>query len=66
MSRKEKFQPRITRVRLNPEQAVLACSCYGWNLVYPGTTLNAVGAACTGPVKSSSFSLCGVASGAVS
>lgn len=25
---KLKFRPRITRVKLNPEQAVLACSCY--------------------------------------
>lgn len=28
MSRKPKFRPVITRVRLNPEQAVLACGCY--------------------------------------
>ncbi len=28
MSRKPKFKPEITRVKLNPEQAVLACSCY--------------------------------------
>lgn len=27
MSRKPKFNPEITRVKLNPEQAVLAC-CY--------------------------------------
>lgn len=27
-SRKPPFQPVITRVRLNPEQAVLQCSCY--------------------------------------
>ncbi len=27
MSRKRKFNPEITRVKLNPEQAVLAC-CY--------------------------------------
>lgn len=25
---KPKFQPVITRVKLNPEQAVLQCSCY--------------------------------------
>jgi len=25
---KPKFNPIITRVKLNPEQAVLACSCY--------------------------------------
>lgn len=28
MSRKPKFKPEITRVKLNPEQAVLACTCY--------------------------------------
>jgi len=26
--RKMKFRPEITRVKLNPEQAVLTCSCY--------------------------------------
>jgi hypothetical protein len=32
MSRKPKFKPRITRVKLNPEQAVLQCDCFdrGW------------------------------------
>jgi len=28
MSRKPKFKPEITRVKLNPEQAVLSCMCY--------------------------------------
>jgi hypothetical protein len=28
MGRKPKFRPRITRVKLNPEQAVLLCNCY--------------------------------------
>jgi len=30
--RKMKFRPEITRVKLNPEQAVLTCNCYaaGW------------------------------------
>jgi len=30
--RKPKFKPEITRVKLNPEQAVLSCNCfqYGW------------------------------------
>ena len=27
MSRKAKFNPEITRVKLNPEQAVLVCQC---------------------------------------
>lgn len=28
MASKNKFKPEITRVRLNPEQAVLTCSCH--------------------------------------
>lgn len=28
MTRKPKFKPLITRVKLNPEQAVLSCTCY--------------------------------------
>lgn len=28
MLRKPKFRPVITRVKLNPEQAVLFCTCY--------------------------------------
>ena len=28
MGRKLKFKPTITRVKLNPEQAVLTCTCY--------------------------------------
>jgi hypothetical protein len=28
MSKKPKFKPIITRIKLNPEQAVLYCSCY--------------------------------------
>lgn len=34
MKKKPVFKPVVTRVRLNPEQAVLACSCYNteWHL----------------------------------
>jgi len=28
MSKKPKFRPEITRIKLNPEQAVLQCGCY--------------------------------------
>jgi len=28
MPKKPKFKPEITRVKLNPEQAVLYCECY--------------------------------------
>jgi hypothetical protein len=27
MKKKSKFKPEITRIKLNPEQAVLACQC---------------------------------------
>lgn len=33
MPRKPKFRPRVTRVKLNPEQAVLTCSCWGYGRV---------------------------------
>lgn len=39
MPRKLKFNPEITRVKLNPEQAVLQCSCYdATNTVVEGAT----------------------------
>lgn len=28
MPRKPKFRPRISRIKLNPEQAVLVCTCW--------------------------------------
>jgi hypothetical protein len=42
MPRKPKFKPTVTRVKLNPEQAVLACGCwstgttvqYNWSVFY--------------------------------
>jgi len=36
MARKLKFKPEITRVKLNPEQAVLNCNCHGtgWRLSF--------------------------------
>lgn len=43
MNKKEKFKPEITKVELNPEQAVLACSCYdngtqaGFGFAWPTT-----------------------------
>lgn len=40
MKKKPVFKPVVTRVRLNPEQAVLACSCYNteWKLQSMGTS----------------------------
>ena len=34
MHRKRKFKPIIKRVKLNQEQAVLACSCYNTSNTY--------------------------------
>lgn len=31
MPRKRKFRPVITRIKLNPEQAVLSCDCFEMN-----------------------------------
>jgi hypothetical protein len=36
MPRKPKFKPVITRIRLNPEQAVLICSCWDGGLELTG------------------------------
>ena len=37
MRQKLKFKPVISRIKLNPEQAVLSCSCYGNSLVIRAT-----------------------------
>ncbi len=42
MGRKPKFKPEITRVKLNPEQAVLTCFCYNtgyWGGVFGNITI---------------------------
>jgi hypothetical protein len=33
MSQKPKLNPVITRIKLNPEQAVLACNCYSGSVL---------------------------------
>jgi hypothetical protein len=40
MARKSKFKPVITRVKLNPEQAVLSCSCYTAGFVQHPSNMN--------------------------
>jgi len=48
MPKKLKFKPSITRVKLNPEQAVLICSCYsagmlrGAPLMYAGNVIGPI------------------------
>ncbi len=49
MLRKPKFKPEITRVALDPEQAVLMCDCYAGGLRWIGVTTytsNNVGNVC--------------------
>ena len=48
MAKRPKFKPVITRVKLNPEQAVLACSCSG-NGVTSVTSFDDVNGYCAGP-----------------
>jgi len=65
MSRKPKFRPVITRVKLNPEQAVLTCTCYNrsdkaasggyWAFTFPVNTCDASPGA---PEKSWSGAIC--------
>ncbi len=38
MPRKPKFRPVIMSVKLNPEQAVLSCTCYDVGWVFGATT----------------------------
>jgi hypothetical protein len=38
MPRKPKFKPVIARIKLNPEQAVLACTCFDTALHWYGNT----------------------------
>jgi hypothetical protein len=49
MARKPKFKPIVTRVKLNPEQAVLACGCYngGWNYTSTGFAFYSTLTACS-------------------
>lgn len=31
---KQRFRPIVTRIKLNPEQAVLSCDCYNYGLTW--------------------------------
>ncbi len=47
--KKKKFRPVITRVKLNPEQAVLSCACYNQFNQVSSFTFNSSNAdACSG------------------
>lgn len=69
MSKKPKLKPEITRVELNPEQAVLACTCYytGWQYVqsarhYEGTRGTVCNSSARSPIYSN-IDLCTDATG---
>ena len=49
MASKPKFNPKITRVKLNPEQAVLSCSCYDGGQVFCFGNFGKVGGGCLDP-----------------
>lgn len=45
MSVKPKFKPVVTRVKLNPEQAVLVCSCYSGSYIWTTIASTRLGSA---------------------
>ncbi len=65
MPRKPKFRPRIMRVKLNPEQAVLLCSCFSVGLQQT-MSMFAGGQACNVGIFRATENSCASAPGAVS
>ena len=49
MASKPKFNPKITRVKLNPEQAVLSCTCYYGGFVFMFGNFGKPGGGCLEP-----------------
>jgi uncharacterized FlgJ-related protein len=47
MTHKPKFNPVVTRVKLNPEQAVLACACYESGFTASRAARGSSGRVCT-------------------
>lgn len=61
MAKKAKFKPEITRIKLNPEQAVLACACYSGGHAQDATGYRYTGVSetiCWGTRTRGSGSLC--------
>ena len=46
MQKKPVFNPEITRIKLNPEQAVLACACYSNSTYYTRGARSTGGTVC--------------------
>ncbi len=46
MSKKPKFKPKVTRIKLNPEQAVLSCACWSGTAIAPGNIAGSFGPFC--------------------
>jgi len=61
MTRKRKFRPKIFRIKLNPEQAVLTCDCFDLTShfitqtasVLPGAIPNTI--VCVGPTQPKAY-----------
>lgn len=66
MSRKPKFKPVVTRVKLNPEQAVLACPCWSANVVGSAATKTATLTVCIANTRTDEIRCKTVASAAIS
>lgn len=54
MTQRPRFKPLITKIKLNPEQAVLACSCWNTNLYLRSTGTNRTVATCIQNSRSTS------------
>jgi|GEM_PF-1980430 len=48
---KPKFKPIITRIKLNPEQAVLACACYSAGRSWARARARTTPVACSGGTR---------------
>ena len=62
---KPKFKPEITRIKLNPEQAVLACQCYSTRRYASQASTSRSGVCVLTPSKSATASYCRGAAGAL-
>ena len=55
MRKKPIFDPVVTRIKLNPEQAVLACGCYSNRMYYSNGARNFSANVCTQNTRRQSF-----------
>lgn len=55
MVSKPKFNPKILRVKLNPEQAVLSCSCFDISAIPTGSHNSGELACAIGPAPANKY-----------